>query len=189
MSSADEAHVPLTLDFIARMADVKIWVRGWMPLHSAACDGLVAECAALLDRGAPIDASQGRSGDTALGIAVNEDHIDVVRLLLQRGADVNWRNYVGDTPLHRAIRCNHIDAAVVLITIGRADLSVVNAAGKLWHQWHPTSHVRVQRLLDAVRACCDARTLVAAVVAPMPSEVWHLIRTEYAAPNPRDYGL
>ena len=44
-----------------------------------------------------------KRGQTALHIAANKLHIEVVRLLIVLGADTNMQDVDGDTPLHDAI--------------------------------------------------------------------------------------
>ena len=68
----------------------------------------------LLDLGANINAGD-RLGESALYIATAYQHIDSVKLLLQRGADVNAElKYSGTTPLHVAIPA----AALYLLEYG-----------------------------------------------------------------------
>ena len=61
------------------------------PLHLAAADGNVAECERLVKSGYPVDATDN-SGDTALNWAVYSRRIDVVRKLLDLGAEINHRS-------------------------------------------------------------------------------------------------
>ena len=72
---------------------------GDTPLHIAAIRGDVQAADLLLDARADIDA-QGETGYTALHYAVSQCHPDVVRLLLERGADKKVRffpNNSGET--------------------------------------------------------------------------------------------
>jgi hypothetical protein len=179
----------LTLDVIARAEDVNAVFNGWTPLISTAGYGGVDECRALLDRGARIDATHGESGDTALSVAVYENHPDVVMLLIQRGANVNCRNNAGWTPLHVAVRRGYLDIAAALITHGRADLRVRDGNQQLWHQWHQDPVARVMVVMAMVTAHRKHRALAVAVVVRLPSEVWDSILREYVAPDPRDYGF
>src|SRR5439155_6513032 len=52
----------------------------------------------LLDRGAVVDAKDPEFQQTALMIAVRQNHPDLVRLLVDRHADVNARTRTGRTP-------------------------------------------------------------------------------------------
>jgi hypothetical protein len=187
MSSRDRRM--LTLDVIARAEDVNAVLDGWTPLISTAGYGGVDECRALLDRGAHIDATHGVSGDTALSVAVYENHWDVVMLLIRRGANVNCRNNAGLTPLHVAVRRGCVDIAAMLITHGRADLRVRDGNQQLWHQWHQNPVARTCMVMATVAVHLQRRALPVVVVVRLSPEVWELILREYVAPDPRDYGL
>jgi len=53
-----------------------------------------------------------------LHLAIVENKIDVLRLLIERGADVNARNTDGRLPLHDCFELNHDDFAKALFTAG-----------------------------------------------------------------------
>ena len=76
------------------------WERSKLgPLQRAACDGNVAECLRLVKGGLPVDATDDQ-GDTALNWAIYYRKLDVVRKLIELGADVNHANQRGGfTPL------------------------------------------------------------------------------------------
>jgi ankyrin repeat protein len=60
---------------------------------------------------------------SALSIAANEGHVDVVELLIKSGADVNTTSlFFGWTALHEAVHMNRFDIAKILIANG-ADVS------------------------------------------------------------------
>ena len=71
---------------------------GETPLMTAAKVGNVEAMKVLLDRGAAIDAKDPAFQQTALMGAVRENHSDVVRLLVERRADVNAQTRTGATP-------------------------------------------------------------------------------------------
>ena len=71
---------------------------GETTLMTAAQTGSVDAVKALLDQGARIDARDQAFQQTALMFGVRGNHPDVVRLLVERGADVNAKTRVGDTP-------------------------------------------------------------------------------------------
>ncbi|KAK1238471.1 hypothetical protein MKX07_006617 [Trichoderma sp. CBMAI-0711] len=70
-------------------------VFGFTPLHHAAQVGAAAAVEALLAAGAAIDAQLQRTRDTPLLLAVVSDQVDVVRLLLARGANRRLKNGAG----------------------------------------------------------------------------------------------
>lgn len=67
-------------------------------LIDAACDGNVAECERLVKSGVSVNATDD-DGVTALSWAVFYCRTDVVRKLIELGADVNHANQAGFTPL------------------------------------------------------------------------------------------
>ena len=64
-------------------------------------------------------------GLTALHFATQSNRIDVVKLLLHEGADVNRQNYAKETPLHKAAQNNSTEVARLLIQNG-ADVNIRN---------------------------------------------------------------
>ena len=71
---------------------------GETPLMTAATVGNLDAVRLLLDRGAVVDAKDPEFRQTALMIAVRENHPPVVRLLVERHADVNAKTRTGNTP-------------------------------------------------------------------------------------------
>jgi ankyrin len=71
---------------------------GETTLMTAAKIGDLDSVRLLLDRGAKADTADPTYKQTALMIAVREDHAPVVKLLVERGADVNSQTRVGQTP-------------------------------------------------------------------------------------------
>jgi ankyrin repeat protein len=71
---------------------------GETTLMAAARIGDLESVKTLLDRGAKVDTADATYQQTALMIAVREDHADVVRLFIERGANVNAKTRTGQTP-------------------------------------------------------------------------------------------
>jgi len=70
---------------------------GTTPLHVAAATGAIAEVRTLLTAGVAVDAVDGQ-GRTALLLAVQEDRVEVARVLLDAGASPNVQAANEDTP-------------------------------------------------------------------------------------------
>ena len=68
------------------------------------------------------------SGLTALFVAAEEGHVDVIRVLVELGAHVRKRNERGDAALCGAAMHGHVDAVQALIDHG-ADVNLVNNKG------------------------------------------------------------
>jgi ankyrin repeat protein len=72
----------------------------------------------LLDRQPELARARGTNGNDLLGIAGTRDDLDLVRLLLQCGADPNRGNAYGWTPLHQAGYGNRRDLAELMLAAG-----------------------------------------------------------------------
>lgn len=92
---------------------------GWTPLHLAAFFGHPELAAALLDRGAQVDARSTNSmKNTPLHAAAAGGHADVVDLLAKRGADPNAQQEGGWTALHSAAQAGNREMVSVLVANG-----------------------------------------------------------------------
>ena len=92
---------------------------GWTPLHLAAFFGHPDLAAALLDRGAKIDArSTNAMTNTPLHAAVAGGNSALVDLLATRGADVNARQEGGWTALQAAAQNGNREMVEVLLARG-----------------------------------------------------------------------
>ncbi|MHB1142055.1 MAG: ankyrin repeat domain-containing protein [Sulfuricaulis sp.] len=91
-------------------AKIVMWILLAMPLWAAANDdarkllalagaGKVAEIRSMLDRGANPDARISDGHITALHRAVEQNQLEVIQLLIERGADINAETSYGITPL------------------------------------------------------------------------------------------
>src|SRR5215475_13530175 len=91
-------------------------------LWEAAGRGDVAAVRKLLDEGTPVDAKT-RYGATALSFACDKGQVEVVKLLLERGADPNAKDtFYGATPLAWASQHGGIEVARILVEKGATDL-------------------------------------------------------------------
>jgi hypothetical protein len=82
--------------------------------------GSVKEVSAMLKKGAVLNpASPGAiTARIPLMYAVEAGRIDMVQMLVKRGAKVNVTNYVGDTALDRAVRKQHLKMVLFLLRKG-----------------------------------------------------------------------
>lgn len=119
---------------------------GWMPLAAlageleellwkAARQGDAATVQALLAKGVDVN-TKFRYGATALSYACDRGHVEVVKVLLEHGADVNVKDtFYNATPLSWAAFKGHIEVIRLLLSKGAEgrDDAVVDAArqGKL----------------------------------------------------------
>ncbi len=96
-------------------------------------ENISADVIDLIDRGADIDGVEEDIqwiGKSALSIAVINKDVETIRVLLQKGADPSKQDRSGNTPLHFAVRCYHIDEnsvdIVKILIENNADISVLN---------------------------------------------------------------
>jgi ankyrin repeat protein len=72
------------------------------PIHGAANAGDLAKVKALLITNPELVSSKDANKETPLHLAVHGGFTDIVELLLANGADVNAKDYIGQTPLSQA---------------------------------------------------------------------------------------
>eukprot|EP00250_Pteridium_aquilinum_P007825 c17469_g1_i1 orf=559-1602(+) len=118
-------------------------------LVSAARDGDLAEARALLEFN-PLLAKYSTFGalNSPLHFAAAKGHNEIVNLLLEHGADVNIRNYCGQTALMQACRYGHWEVVQTLLlykaNVSRADYLNRRTA---FHFAAVNGHARCIRLL------------------------------------------
>jgi len=135
--------------------DANIGMGPGIPLHLAAYNGDAAMVELLLDHGASVDVAR-KDGATALFRAVSypegskattpmtTDRLAAISTLVNRGANVNVRGFLGDTPLHQAASHGYTRAIVFLIDHG-ADANARNDSGST-----PLHAAAMQGRTDAV---------------------------------------
>jgi ankyrin repeat protein len=69
------------------------------------------------------------SGSTTLHFAAANGHVEIARLLIQNGAEVNVRSNYGNTPLHLAAIRGQVDVLHLLVE-NDADLEAQNNYGQ-----------------------------------------------------------
>ena len=93
-----------------------------MDLFDSAKHGDVTTLIRLLDGGADINQKDNM---TALHVASMNDRLNIVKVLIQRGADVNCRTGSGSTPLMLASRYGYLDIVKELLSNG-ANINLLN---------------------------------------------------------------
>ncbi|RQM19009.1 hypothetical protein B5M09_003487 [Aphanomyces astaci] len=95
------------------------------------CSALGSDVAVhmLIKAGAQPRGAMGPHGDTALHVAVQENHLQTVRLLIHSGAPLDAQNEQGNTPLHVACMQGHAAIAAYVVRKG-ADLHRTNSNGE-----------------------------------------------------------
>jgi truncated hemoglobin YjbI len=95
---------------------------GHTPLHCAGneCDveggGKVVR--ALVRAGADVNAHDRAKRSTPLHMSARRGHLEVAEALLDCGASIEARDRVGDTPLRRAVNCDQVELASLLLVHG-----------------------------------------------------------------------
>jgi hypothetical protein len=164
---------------------------------TAARTGNADVVAALLDRGAIINAQESQLGETALMWAASENHAAVVKLLTARGADVNLRSNALSFPKDRfprgvltilprgnwtalmyAARDGAPDATAALLDAG-AEINATDPDGTtplvraIWNSHYDTAKVLLDRGADPNLAdTADMAALYAAVDMSSLGEVY-----------------
>jgi ankyrin repeat protein/cell division protein FtsB len=111
------------------MMNVKLGRYGRTQLHHCAENGLTTSVKRLLSiRNINVNVKDNWDGYTPLHWAVETGHVEIIRLLLQNGADVNAKSNVGHTPLHCSAWNGHVDILHLLVENG-ANLEVQNIDG------------------------------------------------------------
>lgn len=100
------------------------------PLTRAAGEGDLNTVRALLEKGVAVDEKNYMLGNelTALHWAAYNGRTDIVRILLEAGADMNFQDVVGYTPLHYGAYYNYQGVVSLLLDAG-ADPDVVSQFG------------------------------------------------------------
>ncbi|XP_077477724.1 nuclear factor of kappa light polypeptide gene enhancer in B-cells inhibitor, alpha b [Stigmatopora argus] len=91
-------------------------------LHLASIHGFLSMVESLVDLGADINAKEQRNGRGGLHLAVDQQNLPLVKLLLKKGADPNILTFGGHTPFHLTYGRNDDDIKGELFSLTRPDL-------------------------------------------------------------------
>ena len=121
MRASENASPEMVEALLAAGADAGVaQASGLTPLMVAAHTGSVWVVRALLAHAADVNAATAETEATALMWAVAAPHRDIVRVLLERGADIRASSTKGMSPLLTAAGSGDIETAKLLIAAGAA---------------------------------------------------------------------
>ena len=130
-----------------------------MNLYDAVQNGNLERVTLLVEQGVEKDQTFGDRKDTALCVAADNGDIDIIRYLVEHGADVAKADKYGWYPLINAAFHGHLDVVRYLLEQG-ADREKVN----LWgctplHYTASQGHLEVAKLLMVYGADLNARDI------------------------------
>jgi ankyrin repeat protein len=148
------------------------------PLYYSASFGLTEMVRGLIEIGVNLNSPGSRFGGTALHAAVIRHHTDVVKLLLEAGADSNQGDNNRATPLHTAAGHGKEDLVGLLLEYG-ADKEAMDEIGETAYDWAVwAGHVGCQHLLLGVVMETEE---IAKAAHKQKSNVW--LDWERSSPN------
>eukprot|EP01100_Stratorugosa_tubuloviscum_P000819 TRINITY_DN1183_c0_g1_i5.p1 TRINITY_DN1183_c0_g1~~TRINITY_DN1183_c0_g1_i5.p1 ORF type:complete len:377 (+),score=171.71 TRINITY_DN1183_c0_g1_i5:185-1315(+) len=116
--AAENGHNSVVQILISRGANVlgtNKKEQTWSPLHAAALNGHAGVVQTLLDAHAPIDKPTA-DNKTALQLAARNGHLEVIKILISKNSDVNFRKDL--TALHTAAENGHVHCVNYLLDNG-----------------------------------------------------------------------
>lgn len=144
-------------------------------LLAAAREGAVTRVEALLDERPDLVHEVDEARRTGLHLAAGRGHRDVVRVLLERGADPNAQDYRDETPLHRAALADRLEVAELLLDQGAdPDLAGPQRRTALLFVARETGNVEMAALL--LRAGADIEAQDAGADTPLELAAWRGFR-------------
>ena len=87
-------------------------------IHKAAMEGDLAKVQALIAKDASLTDAKDEMGRTPLHLACHGGHIEMVKFLMAKGADIEAKFANGSTAIYWAIPEGHIDVVKLLIAKG-----------------------------------------------------------------------
>lgn len=136
---------------------------GWAPLHLSVIGGhplttqalLDAEQSAVPDFSKSVVRRNAHKSSAVLALAAKANFVDIVKLLVQAGVDINYQDEHGDTALHVAARFGHLDCVNVLLD-GSETQKVNIELGEKAYGWTPLFIACVDGYFPIVEALIEA---------------------------------
>jgi len=128
---------------------------GCMSIHTAAREGNLKEVRRQLAWGVNVNRRHFYTRDTLLIEAAANGHLDVVKLLIENGADVNLKGEAWYGPLHAAASKGYIEVVKILLENG-ADVNIFQQ-NKPLHNVAMNGHIEVAEILLAHGADINAK--------------------------------
>ncbi len=151
--AAEGGNIYATGRLLALGADVNdADAMGWTPLHRVANgSGSVATAMLLHAADAQIDPITqpgiGSRSSTPLGFSAARGHVNLTKYLIDEGADINARNELGSTALHRAASWNHAAVIEVLLAGNENTDPLDNQGGTPLHVAAGSGHKEAAEVL------------------------------------------
>ena len=124
-------------------------------LYYAASFGIEHVVLSLLEQGAEVDAAGGRLGATAFHAAAMRGHVNVMDILLQKGADPNKADFMKMTALHSAATHDELEAIKYLLDHD-ADPNMRDDRNETPYDWaYAFGYVKAQNFLKGVTSLED----------------------------------
>jgi ankyrin repeat protein len=124
----------------------------------------LAQIGLLFDFGAEPNIGDSLRGESPLHIATEYERMDIARLLLDGGADPNFKNHANETPLHTAVEKKSIELVQLFVERG-ADVNLKNINKK--SAWDLVQDV------PELRTILEPHARDIADVPPTPVELVH----------------
>ena len=112
---------------------------------------------------------EGKTGYTALHFAAREGHLNIVKLLIDHGADVNKQTTVGGaTALHRAAFTGKLSVVRTLIQAG-ANPCIKDADGQT--ALHKAMSQRQTSVAETLLQCCPELEIIRDAKGRLPQDL------------------
>lgn len=138
VNAIKENNLALVIELIKQGANIeKANKGGFRPLHIAARDNYPEIAKFLCKNNIQIDATCQNSEVTALHLAAWRGNLDIVKLLLENGADINKKNKDGNTALFMTAlkNCPEIAKIAKFLVNNQADYNIRNKSGQTALDW------------------------------------------------------